>query len=70
MYIVAQNRRSVVNLSNMWGIAIVNGEIFARPNYTERIVLGIYEEERIEEVFKMMLDAISLGSSVIYMPEK
>lgn len=71
MYIVTQNRKSVVNLGNMWGIAVGKGEIFARPSYKEIIVLGIYDEERTGEIFKMILDAISLDrGSVIYMPEK
>ena len=59
MFIVVQNRKSVVNLDYMWGVAIIDNAICARPNFDEKIILGKYPEGRIEEVFKMLLEAIA-----------
>lgn len=65
MYIVNQDRNTVINLDNATVITLDGGKIFVRPQGESGQVVGAYSKERAEKVFSEMLNEIFPPSLIV-----
>lgn len=72
MWIVCQDKKSVINAENTMGIAVSDNFIIAKTiDNAKHIVLGAYKsDERANDVFLGMLKDVRIEPRIYYMPEE